>query len=103
MRDVVVGHGEDRELRDAARRPSIDAGALEERRQVGVHVPGIAAPAGDLLARGGHLAQRLAVVRDVGHHDQHVQAVLEGEVLGVGQRDARREQPLDRRILASLR
>ena len=99
MRDVGVGHGENRQLRDAARRPFDDPRTLEKRREVGVHVAGIAATSGHFVARCRNFAQRLAVVRDVGHHDEHVQPVHVGQVLGAGQRGAWRQQSLDGRIL----
>ena len=55
MRDVVVRHRQDRQLRDAAA-PALDAArALVDGREVGVHVARVAAPAGHLLARGAHL------------------------------------------------
>ena len=79
--------------------PLEHAGAFEDRGEVGVHVRRVAASPGDLLARGGDLAQRLAVVGDVGHHHQHVHAVHEGEVLGARQAGPRREQALDGRVL----
>ena len=53
-------------------------------------------------ARRGHLAQRLAVAGHVGHHDQHVPAQLEGQVLGDGQRDPRGEHPLDHRVVGRV-
>mgnify|MGYP001221060330 CR=1 FL=1 len=53
VRDVVVGHGEDGELRDRARAPLDAAGALVDGRQVRVHIAGVAAAAGHLLACGG--------------------------------------------------
>ena len=67
-----------------------------------VHVAGIAAPSRDLLARRRELAQRLAVARDVGEDDEHVEPPLEREVLGDGQRRTRRQQPLDRGIFGDV-
>ncbi len=68
-------------------RPLSTPGPLEDRRQVGVHVAGVAAPARHLLARRRHLAERLAVVGHVGEDHEHVDVTLEGEVLGGGQRE----------------
>ena len=82
---------------------SADApGPLEQRREIGVHVAGIAAPPGNLFARRRELAQRLAVARDVGEDDEHVQPAFEGEVLGDGQRRTRRQQPFDGGILGDV-
>ena len=64
-----------------------------------VHVARIAAAPGDLLACRRELTQRLAVARDVGEDDEHVESALEREVLGDGQRGPRRQQPLDRGIV----
>jgi hypothetical protein len=58
-------------------------GALVQRRQVGVHVAGVAAAARDLLAGAADLAQRFAVVGHVGEDDQHVALELEREMLGL--------------------
>ena len=66
VRDVVVGHGEDGELRDRARAALDAAGALVDGRQVRVHIAGVAAAAGHLLACGGHLAQGVGVPGGVG-------------------------------------
>src|SRR6056297_2963627 len=99
VRDVVVGHGEDRQLRDRALLALHHAGALVDPREVGVHVAGIAAAAGNLLARAADLAKRLAVVRHVGQDDQHMVVVLVREVLRGRQRHARGEDPLDRGVV----
>ena len=98
MADVVGGHRHDRQLRQRAAHALDAAGALEERREVRVHVAGEALAARDLALRRRHLAQRLRVVRHVGEDHEHVLAAMEREVLGRGQREARRQQPLRRRI-----
>ncbi len=90
------------ELRHRAGPAAHAPGALEEAGEVGVHVARVAAPAGHLLARRRHLAQRLAVVGHVGEHHEHVQPVGEGEVLGAGEGAARREQPLDGRVVGPV-
>ena len=62
MRDVVVRHRQDRQLRDAAA-PALDApGALVDRRKVGVHVARVAAAARHLLARGADLFKEVSRV-----------------------------------------
>ncbi len=102
MRAVVLRHGQDRELRDRSILPLDAAGALVDLRQVGVHVAGVAAAAGHLLAGGRHLAQRLAVVGHVGEDDQHVHAVLERQELGRGQSHARDGDALYHRIVGQV-
>lgn len=69
-------------------------GALEQRGQIRVHVAWVTLAAGDLSATRGDLPQGLAVVGDVGHYDQDLFALAEGEVLGGGQGEAGGEQPL---------
>ena len=87
------------QLGHRAAAPADAPGALEQRREVGVHVAGIAAPARHLVACGGGLAQGLAVVGHVDEHDEHVQAALEREVLGRRQRGPRAGEPLGRGIV----
>ena len=99
---VVFGHRQDRHQGDGALLALDAAGALVDRRQVGVQVAGIAAPAGHFLAGGGDLAQRLAVVGHVGQDDQHVHVQLEGQVLGGGQGHARRGDALDGRVVGQV-
>ena len=74
------------------------AGALEEGGEVGVHVAGIAASAGRLLAGRRDLSQRVAVVGDVAQHDQHVHAAFEGQVLTGGERHTGSQEAFDGRI-----
>ena len=95
VRDVVVGHGEDGDLRDGALGALDLARPLVQGGEVGVQVARDSPCGRDLAADGGDLAQRLAVVRHVRHDDQHVHVALVGEVLGRGQRAARRDEALD--------
>ena len=44
MHDVVVGHGQDGELRDGPVPPHQPAGPFVDGRQIRVHVPGVAPP-----------------------------------------------------------
>ena len=80
MRLVVLRHGEDRDLGDGAHLALQTASALVHRREVRVEVTGIAAAAGDLLARRGDLAQGFAVVREVRQDDHDVHTTLERQV-----------------------
>jgi hypothetical protein len=80
--DVVVGHGQDGDLRDGPV-AAVDApGTLVDGRQVGVHVPGVPAAAGHLLACGRDLAQGVGVRRHVGEDDEDVQVLLVRQVPG---------------------
>ena len=73
------------------------------RGKVGVQVAGIAAAAGDFLACGGDLAQRLGVVGDIGQDDQDVHALLKRQILRGGQRHTRRGDTLDGRVVRQVR
>ena len=99
---VVLGHGQDRDHRDRALLALAAAGALVHRRKVGVEIAGIAAAAGNFLLGRGDLAQRLGVVRDVGQDDQHLHVLLEGQILGGGQRHTRSGDTLDGRVVGEV-
>ena len=98
MRDIVVGHRENRNLRNRSRFALNDSRALIQRREVGVHIAGIAAPPRNLLACGGNLSECFAIVRHVGDHHEHMQAAFVCEMLGGGEREPRRMKPLHRRM-----
>ena len=100
--DVVVGHGQDRDLGDRAAPPLDPPGALVERREVRVHVARVAAPARHLLAGGRDLAKGLAVVGHVGQDHEHVHVVLVGEVLGRREGAPRGGDPLDGRVVGEV-
>ena len=59
-------------------------------------------PENTFAAIADKLAQGLAVARDVGEDDEHVEPLLERKVLGDGQRRARGQQPLDRGIFGDV-
>ena len=102
MPDVVGRHRQDRQLRERALGAAQAARALEQRREVRVHVAGEALAARDLALRRRHFAQRFGVVRHVGEDREHVLAFDEREVLGRGQREARRQQALRRRVAGEI-
>ena len=102
MRDVVVGHRQDHQLRDRAGQAANTSRTLEQGCEVAVHVARIAAPPRNLLARRSQLAQGLGVARDVCEDDEHVEPPFEGEVLGDRQRGPRGQKPLDRGILGDV-
>ena len=102
VRDVVVGHREDGELRDGTGAALNAAGALVDGRQVRVHVAGVGAAAGHLLARRADLAQRVGVGRHVRQDHEHVHLALVGQVLGRREREARRDDALDGRVVGEV-
>ena len=102
MGDVAGGHRQHRHLRQRAG-PALDAsGALVQGREVAVEVAGIPAPARNLAARRRHLADRLRIAGHVRDDDQDVAAELERQMLGDRERDARRDDPLDKRIVGGV-
>jgi hypothetical protein len=79
--------------------PVEPATTLEQRREVGVHVPGVSSTPCHLLASRRHFAQCLAVIGDICHDHEYVQPVHVRQVLGADERRARREQSFDRWII----
>ena len=82
---VVLGHGQNGDHGDGAALAQLTAGPLVHGGKVGIQVSGVAAAAGDFLLGRGHLTEGLGVVGDVGEDDQHVHALLEGQVLRGGE------------------
>ena len=103
MRLVVLRHGQDWDEGDGALLADPAARTLIERCKVGIEIAGIAAAAGDFLARSGNLAQRLGVVRDIGHNDQNVHAAFKGQIFGGSQRHTRCCDTLNRRVVGKVR
>ena len=99
---VVLGHGKDGDEGDGAALAQLPPRPLIEGGQIGVEVAGVAPASGHLLLGGGHLAQGLGVVGDVGHDDQHVHALLEGQVLGGGEGHAGGGDALHRRVVGQV-
>jgi hypothetical protein len=94
--DIVVGHREEGYLRYRALRALDPARALVERGQVGIEVARVALARGNLAARRGDLAERLAIVGHVREDDQYVHPQVVGEVFRGGEGAARRHEALDR-------
>ena len=99
---VVLWHGEDGDEGDGAGVAQTAAGPLVESGKVCVEVAGEAAAARDFLLGGGDLTQRLGVVRDIGHDDQNVHALLKGQVLRGGQGHTGGADTLDGRVVGQV-
>ena len=102
MGDVPSGHGEDGDLCDGSLLALDPSGTLVQLCEVGVHVSGVTAPSGHFLTGGSDLTERLAVVRDVGHDDQHLHAQVERHVLRGGQTETRGEGTLDGGVVGEV-
>ena len=82
--------------------PLLLSRALVHRREVGVHIAGIAAAAGDLLLRGGDLAQRLGVVCDIRQDHEHMHILFKGQILRGGQGHTGGGDTLDGRVVCQV-
>ncbi len=96
MGDIVVRHGQYRQLRDRTVHALYHPGALVETGKVAVKVSGISFPGRDLTPDSGKLPQRFAIVRHIGHDYQHVHVLPERQVFGAAQGKAGRRDALDR-------
>ena len=99
---TIVGHSQNGDLRDGAIPALHTAGSLVDGGQIGVHVTGETTTSGHLLTGSGHLTQSLGVRGHVGEDDQHVLLALVGEELGGGERQARRDDALDGRVVGQV-
>ncbi|KAI0564002.1 hypothetical protein FGB62_31g125 [Gracilaria domingensis] len=102
MRDVIVGHGENGQLRDGARAALHAAGTFVDGGQIGVHVTRVSTATRHLLTRGRHLSKRVSVRAHVGEDDEHVHAALVREVLGGGEGEARRDDTFDGGVVGQV-
>ena len=95
VRDVVVGHRQNRNLRDASFASLYAAGPFVQFGKVGIKVARIAFSAGNLAARRGNFAQGFAIVCHVGHNDQDVHSLFVSQILRGGKSAARRDYALN--------
>ena len=100
--DVVIGHGQQDQLGERTGLAGDAPGTFVQAGEVGIHITRVAAPSGDVFTGRRDFTQRLAVIGDVGHNHQHVQAVRESQVFRGGQRGARRQDALDGRIIGEI-
>mmetsp|Transcript_39085 Transcript_39085/g.89536 ORF Transcript_39085/g.89536 Transcript_39085/m.89536 type:complete len:265 (-) Transcript_39085:762-1556(-) len=86
MGDVIVGHGQDRELCDRSV-PSLNpSGTFVDCSQIGVHVPRITTAARHLLSGSGDLSKSVGVGGHVSQDHKDMLLALVCEILGSGQR-----------------
>mmetsp|Transcript_12047 Transcript_12047/g.33351 ORF Transcript_12047/g.33351 Transcript_12047/m.33351 type:complete len:393 (-) Transcript_12047:710-1888(-) len=102
MCDVIVGHRQDRQLRDGALPPFDPSGPLVDSGQIRVHVSGVSSPSGHLLSGSRDFSQGVGVRGHIRQNDQHVLAALVREVLCRGQGNSRGDNPLNRRIVRQV-
>lgn len=96
---TIVGHGQDRYLRDGAVPAFYTACALVDCRQVGIHVSGIASSTGDLFSGGRDLTQSIAVRREIRKDDQNMLFELIGVILGCRKSESWSDDALDATVV----
>mmetsp|Transcript_62504 Transcript_62504/g.167420 ORF Transcript_62504/g.167420 Transcript_62504/m.167420 type:complete len:421 (+) Transcript_62504:365-1627(+) len=100
--DVIVGHGQDRELSDRPV-PSLDPPCtFVDGGQIRVHVPGVTTTAGHFFSGGGDLSQGVGVRGHVSQDHEDVLLTLVREILGGRQRQSRRHDTLDGGIVGQV-
>ena len=99
---VVLRHGENGNQRDGAVGPLLPSRPFIQGGQIGIHITGIAPPAGNLFAGGGYLPQGVGIVGDVGHDNQYLHPQVKGQVFGGGQRHLRGGYPLDGWVVGQI-
>mmetsp|Transcript_38540 Transcript_38540/g.97013 ORF Transcript_38540/g.97013 Transcript_38540/m.97013 type:complete len:354 (-) Transcript_38540:194-1255(-) len=102
MCDVIVGHGENRNLCDTSVATVHTAGTLVDGAKIGVHVTGVTTTAGHLLTSGRHLTQRIGITTHVSENDQHVLLGLIGKVFGRGESKTWRDDALNGGIVGQV-
>ena len=102
VRDIVVGHRQDWQLRDRPLAVMNTPGAFVNRGQVGVHVARVAAAAGDLFAGSADFAQTFAIVCHIAEDDQHLHIHFKGKEFSGRQGDARRDEALDGGVVGQI-
>eukprot|EP00050_Salpingoeca_kvevrii_P005899 m.286285 g.286285 ORF g.286285 m.286285 type:complete len:410 (+) comp11542_c0_seq1:188-1417(+) len=100
--DVIVGHSKNGKLRNRAVAALNATGALVDGGQIGVHVTGETTATGHLLTGSRDLAKGLGVRAHVGQNDEHVLLALVREVLGRRERQTRRNDTLDGRVVGKV-
>mmetsp|Transcript_44392 Transcript_44392/g.74728 ORF Transcript_44392/g.74728 Transcript_44392/m.74728 type:complete len:361 (+) Transcript_44392:445-1527(+) len=85
MRDVIVGHGQNGNLRNGTRAALHTSSTLINGGQIGVHIPGVTTTARHLLTSRGHLTQSVSIRRHVCQDNQHVHPNSVGQVLSTGE------------------
>mmetsp|Transcript_29901 Transcript_29901/g.56072 ORF Transcript_29901/g.56072 Transcript_29901/m.56072 type:complete len:340 (-) Transcript_29901:549-1568(-) len=100
--DVIIGHGQDGELRDGTVSALDSACPLVDRGQIRVHVTRISSSSWHLFSSGRHLSQGICVGAHVGEDHENVLLARVREVLGRGQSQTRRDDAFDGRVICQV-
>lgn len=93
--DIIVGHGENRDLGDGSVTALDTTSTFVDGRQIRVHVTGVTTTTGHLFTGSGDLTEGIAVSRKIGKNDQDVLLELVGVVLGGRKGETRGNDTLD--------
>mmetsp|Transcript_36427 Transcript_36427/g.79689 ORF Transcript_36427/g.79689 Transcript_36427/m.79689 type:complete len:350 (+) Transcript_36427:640-1689(+) len=102
MRDVVIRHRQDGELRDGAVDALDSPSPLIDRGQIRVHVTGVTTPSWHLLSSCRDLSKGICVRGHVRKDDEDVLLTSVGEVLRRSQRQTRRDDALNGGIVGQV-
>lgn len=81
MSDIIVGHGEDRNLSDGTTSAIDSTGSLIDSRKISVHVTGITSSTGHLLSGRRDLSEGVSIRRHIGKNGENVHVFLVGKML----------------------
>src|SRR5699024_5257229 len=102
MGDIIVRHGQNRNLRDRTGSTAYNARALIEGGELAVQIAGVTLSGRNLSLAGGDLAHRLAEGGDICQNNQNVHALFESQVFGRGERHLRRDQTFHDRVIGQV-
>mmetsp|Transcript_34359 Transcript_34359/g.77378 ORF Transcript_34359/g.77378 Transcript_34359/m.77378 type:complete len:274 (+) Transcript_34359:236-1057(+) len=102
VRDIIVGHRQDRKLSDGPVSSDHSPGPFVDGGQVRIHVSWITAASWNLLSCSRDLTQGICVRGHVGQNNQHVQISFVRQVLRGGQCQTRSNDTLDGGVVCQV-
>mmetsp|Transcript_13236 Transcript_13236/g.27456 ORF Transcript_13236/g.27456 Transcript_13236/m.27456 type:complete len:441 (-) Transcript_13236:62-1384(-) len=102
MGNVIIGHGQNGQLRDTSIASHHTSGAFVNGTQIRVHVSGVSTTTGDFFTSGGNFAQGIGVRTHIGQNDQDVQITFVGQILGGRQGQPGRNDPFNGGIIGQI-
>jgi len=102
MGDIVVGHGENRNLGDGTVSAVHSTGSLVDGRQIGIEITGVGSSTRHFFSSSRHLSQRVSIGAHIGHDNQHVKFLFIGQILGGSQGKSRSDNSLNRGIVGQV-
>ena len=102
MGDVIVGHGENRQLRHRAFHSPHDTCTLIDGRQLAVKITRKTFPARDFSLGGGYLTHGLSKGSHIRQNNKYMHMLLKGQIFRHGQRHLRSDETLHHRIVGQI-